>query len=69
MKVKFTVELVPDDPLGFTWGYLAKKLPGGTLRALDTWLTGQTMAINDNYETIIYEGDVERFFERRPVID
>ena len=69
MRIKFTVELVPDDPMGFTWRYLASHIPGVVLNHLTAWLTGQTMAINDKHETIIYAGDVERFFEGRLVID
>ena len=69
MKVKFTVELVPDDPMGFTWRYLVRHLPQKTVDQLSTWLTAQTMAINDKHQTIIYVGDVERFFERKPIID
>ena len=69
MKIKFTVELIPDDELGFTWEYLAQRIPEQTLDQLSKWLEAQTMAINPKFQTIIYTGDVERFFERKPIID
>ena len=61
--------LVPDDPLGFTKEYLECSLDPKVLDNLLHWMWGQTMAINDKGERVIYTGDVERFFAGSPIID
>ena len=57
--------LVPDDPLGFTVGYLK----GRSDDRFWAWHAGQTGAINDKGELVVYVDDVKRFLRGGEVTD
>ena len=61
--------LVPDDPLGFTSKYLEERLDPQLFHKLNHWLWGQTMALNEKGESVVYEDDVARFLSGDPVVD
>lgn len=52
----------PDHELGYTKRALESRLGGGEMTALDTWMIGQTMALDETEGPVYYTWDVQRFF-------
>lgn len=51
-------KLKPDDPLGYTTTYLREVLSGPEFEALNEYMWGQTVVMNDRGEGVVFEDDV-----------
>lgn len=54
---------------GYKWRDIEKFLPQDQMQRFERWMRGQTLALADDGDHVVYTHDFERFLARLPIVD